>query len=306
MRCRFIAIISCQSLENVPSAFGSIALTLTDSSCKGPAIDNDKDKSSMNINQNFEQSQCRPLTTANMATTDLPEWKSKLIELALKSNILTFGSFKLKSNRISPYFVNCGLFCKANLIRAISTAYARQIDSYAKEHPDWGFDVLFGPAYKGIPLCATTAEKLASEDESQWGEIAYSFNRKEVKDHGEGGLMVGESMKGKRVVVIDDVMTAGTAIREAIDIINGQGGKLVGIIVAIDRQEKMPSQSEKEGKGDDGTPRGSTIGEVRRETGVPVMAVLTLSDMIAGMKKLGREEETKQMEEYYQRYKPSD
>lgn len=241
-----------------------------------------------------------------MAAQDLPSWKSELIELALSSGILTFGTYKLKSNRISPYFVNCGLFSRAKLIRAISAAYARQLDSYAKEHSDFAFDVLFGPAYKGIPLCATTAEKLAGLDEQRWGDVGYSFNRKEVKDHGEGGLMVGESLKDKRVVIIDDVMTAGTAIREAIEIIHGQGGKLVGIIVAVDRQEKMPSQSEKDGKGDDGMPRGSTIGEVRRETGVPVMAVLTLGDIIVGMKKMGRQDEMKQMEEYYERYKPTE
>lgn len=243
---------------------------------------------------------------ASTTGSELPQWKSEMIDQALQSGVLTFGSFKLKSNRISPYFVNCGLFCRAKLIRSISEAYAQALDNHAKENKDWGFDVLFGPAYKGIPLCATTCDKLAGLDEERWGDVAYSYNRKEVKDHGEGGLMVGESLKGKRVVIIDDVMTAGTAIREAISIIEGQGGKLVGIIVAVDRQEKMPSQDEKDGKGDDGKPRGSTIGEVRRETGVPVMAVLTLSDLIVGMKKLGKEEEMKKMEEYYEQYKPTD
>ena len=170
-----------------------------------------------------------------MSTSELPPWKSELIELSLTSGILTFGTYKLKSNRISPYFVNCGLFSRAKLIRAISSAYARTLDTYSRNHPDFGFDVLFGPAYKGIPLCATTAEKLAGLHEARWGDVGYSFNRKEVKDHGEGGLMVGESLKGKRVVVIDDVMTAGTAIREAISIIENQGGTLAGIIVALDR-----------------------------------------------------------------------
>lgn len=236
----------------------------------------------------------------------LPEWKSDLIELALGSNILTFGTFTLKSKRTSPYFVNCGLFSKARSIRAISSAYARTLSDYAKEHKEFEFDVLFGPAYKGIPLCATTAEKLAGIDEQKWGDVGYSYNRKEVKDHGEGGLMVGESMQGKRVVIIDDVMTAGTAIREAISIIEAQGGKLVGIIVAIDRQEKLPSQAEKDGKGDDGQRRGSAIGEVRKETGVPVLAVLTLSDMIEGMKKLGRTDEVQKMEEYRKQYGASD
>jgi len=241
-----------------------------------------------------------------MATSDLPPWKSELIELALSSGILTFGTFELKSGRKSPYFFNCGLFSRAKSIRAISSAYARALDTYAKEHSDFDFDVLFGPAYKGIPLCATAAEKLAAVDEERWGDVGYSFNRKEVKDHGEGGLMVGESLKGKKIVIIDDVMTSGKAIREAISIIDRQGGKLVGVVVAVDREEKMPSQSEKEGKGDDGSPRGSTISEVKRETGVPVIAVLTLSDLIAGMKKLGRDEEVDAMQEYYKQYGAKD
>lgn len=143
-------------------------------------------------------------------------------------------------------------------------------------------------------------------DEGRWGEVGYAFNRKEVKDHGEGGLMVGESLKGKRVVVIDDVMTAGTAIRESIDIIKAQGGTLVGIIVAVNRQEKMPSESEKRGEGDDGSVRGSAIGEVRRSTGVPVMSVLSLGDLIQGMKGMGRGEEVKMMEEYYRQYGTED
>ncbi|OQO05508.1 hypothetical protein B0A48_09277 [Cryoendolithus antarcticus] len=247
-----------------------------------------------------------------MASASLPSWKSDLISLCLSSNILTFGTFTLKSGRQSPYFFNCGLFSRARLIRAISSAYAQALDTYAKEHSEddggkgWGFDVLFGPAYKGIPLAATTVEKLAGIDEGRWGEVGYAFNRKEVKDHGEGGLMVGKSLKGKRVVVIDDVMTAGTAIQEALSIIAAQGGTLVGIIIAVNRQEKMPSASEKEGKGDDGTARGSAIGAVRKQTGVPVLAVLTLGDIIEGMRGLGREEEVKLMEGYYEKYGTED
>lgn len=120
--------------------------------------------------------------------------------------------------------------------------------------------------------------------------------------------MVGSSLKGKRVVVIDDVMTAGTAIREAVSIIEQQGGKLVGIVVAVDRQEKMPSRSERDGRGDDGSEseRRSTMGEVRRETGVPVLAVLTLSDLIEGMRTMGREEEVEAMQAYYRQYGAKD
>jgi orotate phosphoribosyltransferase len=237
---------------------------------------------------------------------DLPAWKSSLIGHTIEAGALVFGSYTLKSGRTSPYFVNCGLFSRGKIVPAIASAYANTLSQHAQEHKGWDFDVLFGPAYKGVPLCATTTMKLVDSDPERWGHVGYAFNRKEVKGHGEGGLMIGESLKGKRVVIIDDVITAGTAIREAISMIEQQGGKLVGIIVAVDREEKMPSQSEKEGKGDDGTPRGSAIGEVRRETGVPVLAVLTLTDIIAGMKKLGRQEEVKKMQEYYAKYKPTD
>lgn len=244
------------------------------------------------------------MSTAESAA--LPAWKTELINHCLSSKILTFGSFELKSKRISPYFFNCGLFSKAHLIRAISTAYANTLAEHGRENAGWTFDVLFGPAYKGIPLCATTAEKLAGIDEQKFGQVGYAFNRKEVKDHGEGGLIVGESLKGKKVVIIDDVMTAGTAIRESIDVIREQGGELVGIIVAVNRQEKMPTQSEKEGRGDDGSERGSAIGQVRRDTGVPVLAVLSLTDIVAAMKGLGRHEEVKQMQDYYARFGTQD
>lgn len=232
----------------------------------------------------------------------IPAYKQELIKLTISSEILTFGSFTLKSGRQSPYFFNCGLFCKGKTIRGLSEAYARTIAEYSSAHPEFEFDTLFGPAYKGITLCATAAEKLAGIDEEKYGDIEFAYNRKEVKDHGEGGLMVGASLKGKKIVVIDDVMTAGTAIREAISIIKSQGGELVGIIVALDRQEKTPSQSEKEGKGDDGSDRPSTIGQVREETGVPVLAVLTLDDIIGGAPGMATEEQIKSMEAYKQKY----
>ncbi|KAF2774135.1 orotate phosphoribosyltransferase [Teratosphaeria nubilosa] len=243
---------------------------------------------------------------ASTSSEALPAWKSRLIHLALASGALQFGSFTLKSGRISPYFVNCGLFSHGEIVSAVATAYANALNAQADTQAGWDFDVLFGPAYKGIPLCATTTVRLQDLNAQRWGNIGYSFNRKEKKDHGEGGLMIGDSLQGKRVVIIDDVMTAGTAIREAISIIEGQGGKLVGIIVAIDRQEKMPSEAEKAGKEDDGQPRGSTIGEVRRETGVPVLAVLTLGDIMKAMEAKGRTDEVQQMQAYYEKYKPSD
>ena len=241
-----------------------------------------------------------------MGATDLPSWKSELIDQCIGSGILTFGTFTLKSGRISPYFVNCGLFCEGDLIESISQAYARTLDAYANSNADYRFDVLFGPAYKGIPFAATTALSLAQIEKAKYGKVGYSYNRKEVKDHGEGGIIVGKPVQGKRVVIIDDVMTSGKAIREALSIIKQQGGTLVGIVVALDREEKMPSQSEKEGKGDDGSERGSAIGEVRRETGVPVLAILTLSDIVKGMQEKGREKEVAEMQEYFAKYGSKD
>ena len=240
------------------------------------------------------------------SSAPIPDYKKDLLSLCLSSSILTFGTFTLKSGRQSPYFFNCGLFSTSRLARAISKAYARTLFEHSKSDPSFEFDVLFGPAYKGIPIAASTCCALGDVDEDKYAKVGYSFNRKEAKDHGEGGLLVGESLKGKRVVIIDDVMTAGTAIREAVSIINGQGGKLVGIVVALDRQEKSTSQSEKEGKGDDGGARPSTVAQVREETGVPVLAVLTLADLIEGVKGIATEENVKAMEGYRQRYGASD
>ncbi|KAK5235920.1 orotate phosphoribosyltransferase, partial [Cryomyces antarcticus] len=124
----------------------------------------------------------------------------------------------------------------------------------------------------------------------------------EAKDHGEGGSIVGAPLKGKRVVIIDDVITAGTAIREAIDIIQREGGQLVGIVVALDRMEKMPGT----GADDDAAPRPSAIGEVRKQYGVPVLSILTLNDIIAGLTGIGSEEDIRRMEEYRAKYKASD
>lgn len=231
----------------------------------------------------------------------LPAWKTDLIALALRSQILTFGTFTLKSHRVSPYFVNCGLFCTGELIEAISSAYARTLLEHSAADPAFQFDVLFGPAYKGIPLAATTIDKLADLDAAKYGKKSYSFNRKEAKTHGEGGNIVGASLKGQKIVIIDDVITAGTAIREAIDIIKAEGGELVGIIVAFDRQEKTPTATD-----DDGKPGPSAIGEVRKQYGIPVLSILQLDDLVEFLRSSGREEDIKKMDEYRAKYKASD
>jgi len=228
-----------------------------------------------------------------MANPALPTYKAEFLQACVSAEALKFGTFTLKSKRISPYFFNAGLFHKARLARKLSTAYAQTLA--AEPVP---FDVLFGPAYKGIPLAALTVDKLVDIDESRYGEVSYSFNRKEAKDHGEGGNIVGAPLSGQRIVIIDDVITAGTAIREAIEIIKREGGQLVGIIVAFDRQEKIPSATD-----DDGQPRPSAIGEIRKLYGIPVMAILTLDDIVEYMRAIGTEEELKNVEEYRAKYK---
>ncbi|MCJ1411172.1 orotate phosphoribosyltransferase [Ptychographa xylographoides] len=231
----------------------------------------------------------------------LSAYKASFLETCLTSSTLKFGTFTLKSGRVSPYFFNTALFHKAALIRALSTAYAQTLIQHT---PALEFDVLFGPAYKGIPLATATVDKLAELDPHRFSEVSYSFDRKEAKDHGEGGVIVGGGLQGKRVVIIDDVVTAGTAKRQAIDLIRREGGTLVGIIVALDRQEKMPASAGQDDE--DERPRESAIGQIRNEYGVPVLSILTLEDLIGGMKSLGREEDAKACEAYWTKYKASD
>jgi len=227
----------------------------------------------------------------------LPPYKSQFIQKCIDADALKFGTFTLKSGRISPYFFNAGLFHRADLLRSISTAYAETLAA-----ANLPFDVLFGPAYKGIPLATATVDKLADIDVKRFGHTSYSFNRKEAKDHGEGGTIVGSPLKGKKIIIVDDVITAGTAIREAIQIIKREGGELVGIVVAFDRLEKTPA---KDGENED-APRRSAIGEVREEHGIPVLSILTLDDVVKYLKPLGTENDLKRLEEYWAKYKASD
>ena len=231
----------------------------------------------------------------------LPQWKKDFLQTCVDAGALKFGTFTLKSKRISPYFFNAGLFHRADLLRSMSLAYAQSMKAHGDADASFDFDVLFGPAYKGIPLAATTIDKLADLDAAKYGKKSYSFNRKEAKTHGEGGNIVGASLKGQKIVIIDDVITAGTAIREAIDIIKAEGGELVGIIVAFDRQEKTPTAND-----DDGKPGPSAIGEVRKQYGIPVMSILQLDDLVEYLRSSGREEDIKKMDEYRAKYKASD
>jgi orotate phosphoribosyltransferase len=233
-----------------------------------------------------------------MSTSSLSPYKLEFLQAAINGGVLKFGSFELKSKRISPYFFNAGDFYRADLLRAISTAFAKTI---IEAGSTLDFDIVFGPAYKGIPLATATVDKLADLAPETFGKICYSFDRKEAKDHGEGGNIVGAPLKGKRVLIVDDVVTAGTAKREAIDKIRKEGGIVAGIVVALDRMEKLPAPN-----GDGPEPMPSAIGELRKEYGIPIIAILTLEDIIAGSKGTISDDDIRRMEEYKAKYKPSD
>lgn len=185
-------------------------------------------------------------------------FQKEFLEFVIANDILRFGEFTLKSGRKSPYFFNAGLFNTGEKLGFLARCYAAAIAD-AKI----SFDVLFGPAYKGIPLAATTAMALAMEQDIN---KPYCFNRKEAKDHGEGGNIVGAELTGD-VLIIDDVITAGTAIREAADILAANGAKLSGIAVAMDRQEK-------------GMGELSAIQEIEQQYKIKVVSIITLQDII--------------------------
>lgn len=182
----------------------------------------------------------------------------EFIEFALAHDVLRFGEFTLKSGRTSPYFFNLGAVNTGRALASLGRFYADALIASGLQP-----DVLMGPAYKGIPLATATAVQLA---EHHGRDIPWCFNRKEAKDHGEGGLIVGAPLTG-RIVLIDDVITAGTAIREATQIITDAGAELAGIVVAIDRQEQGP----------DGQ---SAVAQVARDTGATVRAIVTLADVV--------------------------
>jgi orotate phosphoribosyltransferase len=192
----------------------------------------------------------------------MQQYQKDFVDFMLDIGALKFGEFTLKSGRISPYFFNAGSFNTGEHLSKLGGFYAQAIENSGLD-----FDVLFGPAYKGIPLA--TAAAIALND--KFGRnVAYSFNRKEAKTHGEGGDIVGHRLTGD-ILIIDDVITAGTAIREAMDIINANGASAKGVIVAIDRQEK--------GKGDK-----SAIQEVEQNFGLTVLSIINLSHLIDYLK----------------------
>lgn len=196
-------------------------------------------------------------------------YQREFIEFALEKEVLKFGEFTLKSGRKSPYFFNAGLFNTGRDLARLGRFYAAALmESGIK------YDVLFGPAYKGIPIATTTAVALADQHNV---DTPYCFNRKEAKTHGEGGSLVGSPLEG-RIMLVDDVITAGTAIRESMQIIQACNAGLAGVLVAIDRQEK--------GKGE-----LSAIQEVERDFSCPVVSIVSLTDLITYLSEKGDNEE---------------
>ncbi len=188
----------------------------------------------------------------------MQDYQKQFIELALSKNVLKFGEFTLKSGRKSPYFFNTGLFDSGYDLAQLGRCYAQTIVDHKIT-----FDLLFGPAYKGIPLVSTTSVALSEHHNIN---TPYSFNRKEKKDHGEGGNIVGSALHGK-VLIIDDVISAGTAIRESIDIIRVNGAEPCGVLIALDRQERGQGEL-------------SAVQEVERDYGIPVYSIIKLDDLV--------------------------
>lgn len=213
-------------------------------------------------------------------------YQEQFIEFALKTGVLRFGEFTLKSGRTSPYFFNTGLFNSGATMCQFSRFFACSI-----ENSDLDFDVLFGPAYKGITLACATAMALS---DATGKEVPFAFNRKEKKDHGEGGSMIGAELMGD-IAIIDDVITAGTAIRESFEMITAAGAKPSAVFLALDRQEL--------GQKDGEPTETSAIQQVEAEFGIPVVAIATLTDLIEYLKdQVDQQQNLDRMRAYREQY----
>jgi len=199
----------------------------------------------------------------------MQKYQQDFIKLALKHQALGFGSFTLKSGRTSPYFFNAGKFQTGAALAELGRHYAAAIAASGLD-----FDLIFGPAYKGIPLAATTAVALADQHQQDY---PYCFNRKEAKNHGEGGSLVGAPLAG-RVLIIDDVITAGTAVREVMSIIQDAGAKPAAVLIGLNRQERGQGES-------------SAIEEVEKEYGIPVISIIKLEDIVRYLEAESNEQE---------------
>lgn len=202
------------------------------------------------------------------------------IDLALSRGVLKFGEFTLKSGRVSPYFFNAGLLNDGDALTLLASGYADKLVECEN------VDVIFGPAYKGIPFVAATAVALAQNHQQS---VPWGFNRKEAKDHGEGGVLVGATVAGKKVWIIDDVITAGTAIRDVVTILKQAGAEIAGVLVALDRQERGQGEL-------------SAIQEVQQELNIPVHALITMKDLMDYLDVKGESQSLAKMQAYREQY----
>ncbi|MBA1332346.1 orotate phosphoribosyltransferase [Candidatus Endoriftia persephone str. Guaymas] len=211
----------------------------------------------------------------------MQDYQREFLDFALDVGVLRFGEFTLKSGRISPYFFNAGLFNTGAALARLGRYYAQTIVDSGIE-----FDLLYGPAYKGIPLAAVTAASLYDQHQI---DIPYAFNRKEAKDHGEGGIVVGHALEG-RILIIDDVISAGTSVRESVEIIRDLGATPAGVVIALDRQER--GQGER-----------SAIQEVQNDYGMPVSSIVQLEQLIEYLQASPDSAESlQQIRDYRERY----
>lgn len=220
------------------------------------------------------------MVVANAQTTEQGRLAQAFVQFSVDSGVLRFGEFKTKAGRLSPYFFNAGLFDDGAKLGRLAQFYAKALLASGI-----GFDMIFGPAYKGIPLGAAVAIELARLGRN----VPFAYNRKEAKDHGEGGAIVGGPLAG-RALIVDDVITEGAAKREAIEIIRAAGASPAGVLIALDRQER-------------GQGTLSASQEVTRDFGVPVTAVATLEDILATLRERPEERaNVERIEEYRSRY----
>lgn len=215
-----------------------------------------------------------------LAADDKDAFRREFVDFAIRTGVLKFGEFKTKAGRLSPYFFNAGLFSDGASLGALGGYYAR-----AALASGIGFDILFGPAYKGITLASATAVAMAALGHN----VPFCYNRKEAKDHGEGGLIVGGPLEG-RALIVDDVITEGAAKREAIEMIRAAGATPAGILIALDRQERGQGEL-------------SATQEVSRQYGLPVTAIATLADILATLRsRPGEHANVDRIEQYRRRY----
>ena len=213
-------------------------------------------------------------------TTPVSFHPQAFIELALSRGVLKFGEFTLKSGRVSPYFFNAGLLNDGEALSLLAQGYADKLVQCDN------VGVIFGPAYKGIPFVAATAVALS---QMHGKSVPWGFNRKEAKDHGEGGVLVGASVAGQKVWIIDDVITAGTAIREVVTILKNAGATIAGVLVALDRQERGQGEL-------------SAIQEVQKELEITVHALITMKDLMDYLDAKGEKEALANMQAYREKY----